>query len=365
MFRALLLAFATSLVAASFNVDEQYIAYLSSDMYIDSLKDQLLPENCYVILFEKFQGVLENTVFENALNHTGCDRAPLEGDHGPLINPDYVASVPIDDFILSRDILVVLASINERAYAIGAEWPGSHQQTNLLTFHLMTGLNQRSTCDTIDCRVFRKLVEQFHFRLTLLLARKIPAPNKFDFLLPIDVVFEARRYMESVVMSSLPRAPEPIVGRAEIVRAGCLGRLCRGVQRQPTSRTATPVIPLVDHYGVLSTKQTRKGIAAFGAYADNQLDSVMVQLGSVAAEPSFSIMITTVRNKIIRPLVEIARGVIFNGYDYERLFQILFHFIALVDRAREDGNPPFPELLVLTRECVSQLRLVTSQLSIV
>jgi hypothetical protein len=346
---------------SSFDIDDGYRKYLLSDMYIDSIKDKLIAENCYTILFRKFQGVLESDVFDDALNNVGCDRSFLEDENIPLINPEFSPSVPVDDFLLSRELFIVLKTTHDRAYTIGVDWPHAHQTTNVWAYHLMTGVNQRSTCVTTDCRVLKKLIEQFHFRLSMLLRSSEKPPNKFEFLLPLDIVFSVRQNMEHQIQSSLPRPPELVRTRAELVRTGCWGWLCR----QPTSRIPTPVTPVIDHLGTLLGKQTDHGRKAFVEYADNILDIVIVELGSVS-NTSFPIMIEKIRKEVIPPLMIIARGVLFDvsGAEIDRIFNILFHFIAVVARATEERNP-WPQILVLTRECVSQLRVVNGRFSIV
>jgi hypothetical protein len=324
-------------------------------MYVDSIRSDLMPENCYTILFRKFQGVFEDEIFQNALNHIDCDRGFSLVSHGHLINPNYHAEIPLDDYISSRETFKLVNAISDRAYASGVAWPGGHVATNLLTYHLMTILILKSTCDTLDCLVFRTLIEQFHFRLTIILKSTRENENKFDFLRPLDVLFSARHRMEEHVETLLHRSdPDPPVGRA-VPLSFSIFDCCGWFRRRPRHPTSQILTPRNDSREMLRTRQIENAADALAYNAKRQLDSVLMLLES---RTSYSITRSSISKNLIKPLMRVARGVLYSrvGAGTERVIQKIFRLISFVETATEDGNS-WPRILDMTLEIVSQLRL--------
>ena len=345
--------------SASTDIDAGYFAYLSSDMYIESIRSELMPENCYLILLRKFQESFGDEVFEHALNHIWCDDPALLADR-PWVDTGYHPAVPVVDFLSTPETMMLLKTVNDRAHAFGAEWPRGHQSTNLAAYHLTSVLSQRSVCETLDCRVFRKIIEQFHFRLSFILNKAAKPPEKFDFIFPISVLVLARQNMETHLLASLPRPPKQFGLTDRITQSDCWSCL---FGRSP-SRSSSVVAPLLDNWGSLRDKQMEYGIEALISTAENQLDSVGLYIRSIMDErPS----ITSVHNEVIRPLMALARGVSFTNYasEMDRTFRFLFHLVNFAKQAAELDQNAWQQNLHYALDCVSQLRYIIHQIGAV
>ena len=337
--------------STSGDIAAAFSSYISSDMYINSIREELIPENCYRMLFRKFQGVVDDEFFDRVLAGNNCDRWPLATDQAPLVSEDYPSTIPDEDFIFSSQVLKLLESIHSRFLGIAIVWPGGHQQSNLLAYQLTTDLTQRSICETTDCRVFRKLVEQFHFRLTLILAGKNPTPNKFDFVFPIRILLTARKFMDNAALrlgQSRDRAVSPF--------PGCWDWICRRLhRRQANQRASEPGIPLI------SRRVDWMNTDAFTVFTGHQLDWIVSYLVSVT-DATFATQ--TFASSVIQPLMGISRGVLLSMGETVELRFTLQQIVTLISDV-EQGDEKLQKILELSRDIVTRMRAIIAHLSIV
>ena len=371
----------TSVSAASSEIimDHIYVNYIHSDVYLNLIRDQLLPDISYQNLWSKYQGLWTDDYFERAI---GGSLAPLpdrpEAISTPYVNPAYTPNIPLDDYIASPSVAGQLRYLLELGFSLTAKWPQDHQNTNLMAYYLLTDLEQRSVCDSLDCRVFRKIVQQFHYRFTIMMMNKAgPAepPNKFDVLLPMDL-------MESVVKLLEKRTQNLLVSTTSQVRlpttaGGCWSRFfaCPWIRRQPTTpptTTTTTTTPIYENPAWIERTRANDKVflSNFINDTNNRLDKILVELGSIIGgggeEFRFEDKVQVMRLFIIHQLMSVMKGFMVNvGPTLIGQSNYLFHIILeLYEKifSSSVSQDDFPIIFDMIRETVFSIRLLLPDL---
>jgi len=313
---------------------------------VESIRDKILPAPCMNVLSRKFQGYWNDTYFEDALE-AKCGPLPPHAlaEETPLVNPVYRSDglgIPLTDYLASFDVDRLLRITVEKAFAIGVEWPSGHRDTNLLMYYLMTDIQQRSVCNSTDCRVFRAIVEQTHYRFTMMIL-KGKGPNKFDFLLPMDLLVEEVKVLAKAVAMSFPTIVAPVSTAEPPVRTGCGWFPCFGRTTTSTTTTMAPT-PVTSNPKWIEwrTLQDKQALANMIRYTDEHLDRLLQLLGSLVYG-TFDVKIGVMRKTAVHEVIALTKGVIVNAPSTQRettdiLIKVVFDLLGVIEGAKSDDD---------------------------
>ena len=132
------------------DVDDFYLNFITSPVYIDSIRSEILPEECFAILSKRFdRKIIDDVLFEDALQGR-CNPLPSveptqpdANEESPVVSTyrysvDDQRGVRLDDFIASEHAALklkeILKALDKPAVEIS--------RANVLLYYLNTDLTQ-------------------------------------------------------------------------------------------------------------------------------------------------------------------------------------------------------------------------------
>jgi hypothetical protein len=352
-----------------------YLNFISSPTYIDSVRSEIITDDCFFILSKKFERKIEDeTVFENALNGLCSiptrDPEPIESAEDvvgvalPYMVPRFTVddghSVRLDDCIASEEVAKQLKHILK-----SLEEPADRPNASVLLYYLHVDLSQRSVCPNIDSRVFRKLVEQVHYRFTVgasdggfNLESMIPVLTSL-YTEAMDLEIAARGLAHPAepkfMIAPLVLAVVPIVAE---IGCWCIGR-CIKYYRDRTSTTTTTTPTTTSTPSTIAAwvlEGQRRQIEQFINVANADLDEIMIKIGSVS-DTDFEKQISALRTALMVKVMATTKGMVANGgssYDPGSTIESSLRLTELLSRSHTSSDWPAVRKEILTT--VSSLR---------
>ena len=330
---------------------EIFSLYIHTDAYATMVKPKILPTACLDILEKKFSGLYNNSLFEDALEGKNC-HVPLP--HNPLtplsslVNTT-IRNIPVDDYIASTDVAKMLNEFLDRAFDVRFQWPSGQRVSNALAYTLFANLSYKSACDHIDCRVFRKIVEQTHYQLSVMIARG-KARNKFDVLLPIELLGHVVKSLNKSIEERLTIGDGPKI----VARRPWCGFPCYGASQ--TATTAIPSNPLRFEWEANQAKQT---LLNFKMIADKKLDQILLFLGRLSVAGNLDRQLKSMQTIVMPEIIGLTRcvstrppAVIKDALD--NLGQFVFGLLGNIQDAHSPDN--WARIFDMARDCVLTLR---------
>jgi hypothetical protein len=336
-------------------MDLFYSQFIVSDTYLDSARSGLLPENCLGILFHHFGSPLEDLevnapIIEDALVGRNCTISqdeldqlysnPRYGRRRPQFEIDDGKSVRLDDFIASRDVFDRLESM------LGLDpkpYPPS-SDINLQLYYLHTDLTQRSACPNLESRVFRKLIEQLHYQLTIAVVDN----TQVAALAPVIKFLHQNVEQLERGAESLAHPPRPMFMMAPIVLlvapivaevgCWCLGRCIRYYRdRTSTTTTTTTTTTTPSTIAAWIIEGQRRQMEQFIAIANSDLDEIMIKIGTVSGT-DYEREIGALRSTFVMKIMAITKGMVANGgssFDPTSTLESSFRITELLSKSHE------------------------------
>lgn len=355
--RSVSIIFLSLIVSITYALEtrEVLLGYFNSDKYVQMIKPLILPHACLDILKVQFSGLYEDSVFEDALIGANCDRPLLDhpdASSALLVNDERVSkTIPLDDFIASPKVLRLIEQILESVAAIEppmkpiAPSLWFYHGPNWAAYNLMTELSFKSECDHIDCRVFRKIVEQTHYQLTVIIKTRRSVRSRDDLFEPIDSLYNVVSALSRAVDDSLtPTTPPP--RQSGFCRFWCF--------RQRTTTTPFPLFEVRPQFIELAERKT---IAHFKRKADEKLDQALIYIGKIMVNPEPNLF-SSITNPIPQ-LVDLTNCAIMFFQTHEDAKSALLKLVHSLLRHSMDsviGEGEWHEIFTITREIVHMIR---------
>jgi hypothetical protein len=185
-------------------------------------------------------------------------------------------------------------------------------------------------------------MEQTHYRFTMMILEG-RGPNKFDFLLPMDLLVEEVKVLVKAVGMSFPTTTSPISTVEPPVGTGCGWFPCFGRTTTTTTTTVAPT-PVTRHPKWIEwrTLQDKQALANLIKYADEHLDRLLQLLGSLVYG-SFDVKIGVMRKTAVHEVVALTKGVVVNAPSTQRettdtLIQLVFDLLGVIEGAKSDDD---------------------------
>ena len=332
---------------------EMYTYYIHSDAYAAMVEPKILPISCLSILERKFQGLWADTLFEDALVGKNCD-VPLPHHpaaiSSPLVNQS-IRNIPLDDYIASTEVAGMLARFLETAFAVGPKWPSDHRETNLRAYILSTELSYKSACDHLDCRVFRKIVEQTHYQLSVMI-KAGSARNKFDVFLPIDLLGELVKPLGQAIEESLATTAPPTSSIRQFFK-------CRFVCFRTTTTTTTTISPTNFARIQWDENHAKQTLQTFKKIADEKLDQHLLSLGRWALDNDSALQLQSMQTVFMPEIIGLTMCISTRPTEAiqgntEALLQLVFDLLGDIEGAKSIAD--WPPIFDSARESIFTLR---------
>ena len=317
-------------VSPTTRMDDFYREFISSDLYIDSVRPNLIADDQFSVLVENYASTSSEKLelVEGALvggPPTTTTVGPLDA-HEPQLG-DFIVS----DAVLAR-IRMALSWVQTPPVWDFSEWLETvGREANLELYYLHIELSQWSYCRNLDSRVLRKLIEQIHYRITLGIY------TSYEQLVDqwVPVLSSMQREVTGLVfLSGMARSARP--APRMVAAAGATGMVlevglevgCWCIQQciryymnrftTTTTTTTTSTTPSTIAAWILEGK--RKQFDQFLTSSNSNLDEIMAHVGSVTASSDSELesRISSLRTESIVKIVAITKGIVsFTGPTFD------------------------------------------------
>ena len=309
------------------DLDEFYLALLASPIYIDSIRPQIIPDECFAILSKRFdRKIVDDVLFEDALQGS-CNPLPSveptqpDADESAVYvaplrrSVDDLRGIRLDDFIASEH-----AALKFKQILKAFEEPEDISRANLLLYYLNIDLTQRSACVNLDSRIFRKLVEQIHYQVA---TGVLDGGFNATTMVPVlsDLYKEVMELEVAAQMLAIPPRPQFMIAPVVIALAPvvaqatcwCIGQCIKYYNdRTSTTTTTTTTTTTPSTIAAWVIEGQRRQIEQFISVANADLDDIMIKIGSVS-DADFDRQISVLRTTLMVKIMAITKGMIANA----------------------------------------------------
>ena len=331
--------------------------YLDSETFLSVAASNLLPEEVYSVLISrvipgyKGHGYFPDDVFSAILDGnydavTTTTTSPVElsepeDEETRFVEASQFAVTPImtnfrrrwvepDDVILTNavpDLIKVADAIHGTGESDENWYIFLSEKVNTELFLIHSQVEQISECRTLQCRIWREVLRQLHYRVAIAFSTKF-SMDFVEFSSSVSPVLQGlimegmkaradKIHQPKCMIAVTVAVAVPIVAEAGIAfGCWCLGQCIKFYRARYTTTTPIPsTLPLtipVDSEYLVKLGQGK----TFFKTATASLDEVVKILGSVdVADGDFDNKIMTVRRTVIMRVMEITTGVTKIGVD--------------------------------------------------
>lgn len=317
------------------------------------VKSKILPIPCLDILVKKFSGNFNDSLFEDALEGRNChirlpDYELATLDH--FVN-SATLNIPTDDYIASLEVAEILDQFFDYVLdEVHFQWPNGQHLANSLVYDLMTELTFKSKCNQIDCRVFRSLVQQTHYQLTLML-KTGKGRNKFDVLFPMEIVAAVAKSLNKTIEQSFQVSPQIRPRRSWWCGISCF--------RYPA--TTTTVIPSNLARIEWNERHVQRISVFFKTHGEEKLDDILLSLNHISQIKNIREQLKLMHSVILPDMIGLTKCVSTRPLNVIRettvnLTSLVFGILGAVQGAQ--SNDDLIRILEMSRDSILIFRYI-------